>query len=1556
MPSALPSLSAFTYCVDITIDGVKDDQNVTFDKPLTLIVDNFLNFPVGAIVPVGYYDRNRGEWIASDNGVIVKLLDTDNDGIIDALDSDGDGRPNDLNGDGSYLDEVAGLTSDLYKVGESYQYAQINHFTPWDFNYPYAPPADAAPIENDAFVVDSPFGVCYEDTCNNTGSYVSSKTQEHHDDIEIAGTDISLHYSSRSASGYVYTVEAPIDLRSAPPSLKSAKVKLEIAGNRYERPLELNRLNNTSFEWDGKDALGKRLSGSIEGTITVDYLYNFQYTSGSTEFSQAWAKAGGASFGIKGRDLITYPYSKKVKVLVDDTNNDANEIANGWTIEDDLFLNLRFNGYLSSALSHKYITSKGKFIFATETQLESDAALEALNEIIGGARSLHYSLWENWEECQLELKIFTFENNVSHDIKTIILGNKQDMFDYEHTGSFSCSDTGEHMPTYSFYDFYKGTKYDGLSERYFDASDTPWELKAKVRERIDANASYLAGYTPYAYTGIEYYTGIYWIPTENVYAKLDDLYSGDFYDAFNSSEFLDLHPSAKEGDIVILNSNLGYIYEQSSGKLKAVFDNATKQIARIYGYDEKNKLISIKDRFGNEVKITRDANGRASAIVAPSGQTTKLSISAKNNLSAVTYEDNSAYKLEYATESNALLSKKITPNSSLYQYVYDRLGRTVKTINAEGGEWLFEKSVAANSQDLVYKTAMPEGDATIYTETTDAAGTLALKTTLPSGDTYTQKINKDGTESAKTVDGVITETKRAKDPLALNNILQSQTITTPNGLKRTTTQTIAYDGNVTALKSKTIKATTNSKTITTVENYAEGKITISSPSNAIKQTILYDKQSGLTKSYQYANLTPIDYEYDQKGRLIKASIGEIARTIYTYDEKGNVASITDANGLTTAFSFDLLGRLIKAVYPNGDIENYSYDKDGNVVKFVTPKSKVFNFENSKLGQRISLISPLSKTTRYAYDKDKRPLWISYQSGKKVAYSYEKGELKKVTTPERTYDYSYLFYNKVGSIQTDDGAKTSYAYDGGLLTKIAYEGIINHEIAFAHNGDFNPTSITYLGKTDNYAYSADNLLSKSGDWTISRLLATGFVSKISKSGYGKTYSYDNLGAITEIKDNVYTQQIIDRYPNQKIKSLKDNLFAATLNYEYDELGRLVKVISGNYADNANRQTIEQYSYDEQGNRVAATVYGKSVIASYNDDDELIAYGDRLYSYNADGFLLSKTTPEGVTKYAYGALGELRSVTLPDNTNIRYYYDANNQRVAKEVNGSVVHRYLWLNNTTLLGFYDKEGNLARFTYATDRTPIQMDYKGKSYYLSHNHLESLTAISNESNKIVKQLSYDSFGNVLSQTNPSLNTTYADQSLDDLDIPLGFAGGLYDKDTKLIRFGYRDYDPFTGRWTAKDPIDFNGGSSNLYAYVGNDPINWVDSSGLRWEYSQTTGELRYVDENGDSTLIATGYSGTNRNGYNSRNNPTEQWRRDNGPIPQGQWRIGEQTNTRRLRAALPLIPMNGTETFGRTGFFAHGEGTQHPNDSSDGCIILPPNIRERINNSGDNILVVVP
>ncbi len=65
----------------------------------------------------------------------------------------------------------------------------------------------------------------------------------------------------------------------------------------------------------------------------------------------------------------------------------------------------------------------------------------------------------------------------------------------------------------------------------------------------------------------------------------------------------------------------------------------------------------------------------------------------------------------------------------------------------------------------------------------------------------------------------------------------------------------------------------------------------------------------------------------------------------------------------------------------------------------------------------------------------------------------------------------------------------------------------------------------------------------------------------------------------------------------------------------------------------------------------------------------------------------------------------------------------------------------------------------------------------------------------------------------------------------PFGFAGGLYDYQTGLVRFGARDFDPETGRWTAKDPIGFGGGSAGLYNYVGNEPVSRVDRSGFAEE-----------------------------------------------------------------------------------------------------------------------------
>src|SRR5258706_9184965 len=107
------------------------------------------------------------------------------------------------------------------------------------------------------------------------------------------------------------------------------------------------------------------------------------------------------------------------------------------------------------------------------------------------------------------------------------------------------------------------------------------------------------------------------------------------------------------------------------------------------------------------------------------------------------------------------------------------------------------------------------------------------------------------------------------------------------------------------------------------------------------------------------------------------------------------------------------------------------------------------------------------------------------------------------------------------------------------------------------------------------------------------------------------------------------------------------------------------------------------------------------------------------------------------------------------------------------------------------------------------------GVTYRLITDHLGSVRLVVDASTGAVAQrIDYDEWGKVIQNTNPGFQ-------------PFGFAEGHYDDATGLVRFGARDYDAETGRWTAKDPLGFAGGALNLYTYVLHDPVNRSDPTG---------------------------------------------------------------------------------------------------------------------------------
>ena len=124
-----------------------------------------------------------------------------------------------------------------------------------------------------------------------------------------------------------------------------------------------------------------------------------------------------------------------------------------------------------------------------------------------------------------------------------------------------------------------------------------------------------------------------------------------------------------------------------------------------------------------------------------------------------------------------------------------------------------------------------------------------------------------------------------------------------------------------------------------------------------------------------------------------------------------------------------------------------------------------------------------------------------------------------------------------------------------------------------------------------------------------------------------------------------------------------------------------------------------------------------------------------------------------------------------------------------------------------------------------------------------------------------------------------------------------------------------------------------------------------MSWRYSQSTGHL--LDPNG--SLLSVGYSGRGE-GLNA---PEYQNVPDVGPLPQGAWEIGEPYDSPDHGPyVLPLTPLEGTETFGRTAFKCHGDEKEHPGEhlASLGCMIQARFARIALWERNDHILEVVP
>jgi len=439
----------------------------------------------------------------------------------------------------------------------------------------------------------------------------------------------------------------------------------------------------------------------------------------------------------------------------------------------------------------------------------------------------------------------------------------------------------------------------------------------------------------------------------------------------------------------------------------------------------------------------------------------------------------------------------------------------------------------------------------------------------------------------------------------------------------------------------------------------------------------------------------------------------------------------------------------------------------------------------------------------------------------LGYEPTGGRLSTLTLPgSATITYGYSPTAGTLSSITAPGSTLSYTYDGSLLTQTSWSGSVSGSVSRTYDTNFRISSQSVNGTNSvSFGYDNDSLLTTAGALTITRHAQHGLITGStlgavtdgrSYSPFGKLASYTANANATPVLAMTYTRDKLGRI-TQKVETIGGQ--TDTYDYLYDPAGRLKEV-------KKNGGSFAVYQYDTNGNRLSVTHGTQTISGTYDAQDRQLTYGDLAFTYTTNGELLTKryVSTNQTTSYVYDVLGNLKSATLADGTLIEYVVDGQNRRIGKKVNGALQQGFLYQNQLNVVAELNGTGGIvSRFVYGTKaNVPDYMMKSGVTYRIVSDHLGSPRLVINTADGTVAQrMDYDEFGNILQDTNPGFQ-------------PFGFAGGPYDRQTDLTRFGARDYDAVTGRWTAKDPIKFDGGDTNLYGYVVGDPTNFRDPGGL--------------------------------------------------------------------------------------------------------------------------------
>lgn len=881
-----------------------------------------------------------------------------------------------------------------------------------------------------------------------------------------------------------------------------------------------------------------------------------------------------------------------------------------------------------------------------------------------------------------------------------------------------------------------------------------------------------------------------------------------------------------DGHYWIAASGGGAVYEfDGEGRHLRTRHALTGATLYSFAYDAGDRLATIVDGDGNLVKIERAADGHPTTLIGPYGQRTGLAVDANGHLSSVTSPG--GRKVELATDAQGLVTSYAAPGQPAAASSYDARGRLLTAANPVGGAQHLSRT--GNRADSTVTRVTAEGRESTYRITRDAAGEQRVATNAAGLATTTARSH-DLAQALAAPDGMKIKRTQGDDPRfgRSGGAARSLSVTTPAGLelKASMAQTAALTdpADPFSLTRLTETATFNGLVYTRAYDAASKTLTDKTPMGRKTYTTL-DSQ-GRAIQYRVPGLQAKAMAYDARGRLAGIAIGQGSarrETRFEYGTDGLPSRVVDPLGQALGLVRDDDGRVTQLALPGGTL-GYGYDASGNLTALKTPGGAAHQFEYAADGLLTAYTAPKigqqPNQTRYEYNLDRQPTRIAFPDGAELSFSYDTaGRRSAVQSARGVINYGYnAATGRLESVTAPNSIGLAYRYDGDLLTRVEWTGPVAGRVGYAYDDQFRVKSITVAGNSAvAFTYDKDGLLTQAGGLKLTRDPANGLLMGSALGGVADQWTYSGFGEpasyratfngvpLFEVK---YTRDRLGR-----VKSARETLGAESISrdYRYDPAGRLAAVYE-------NGAKLSSYTYDANGNRLKTLRAGVTINGGYDAQDRLLHYGAARYDYSASGQLIGKSADGQATRYEYDTLGNLLGVKLPSGNAIEYLVDGQGRRVGKRVNGVLRQGFLYEARLAPSAELNAAGRVvSRFVYASRANlPDYMIRGGRSYRIVADSLGSpRLVIDSVTGAIAQRLDYDEFGRVVKDTRPGFQ-------------PFGFAGGLYDPDTGLVRFGERDYDAETGRWTAKDPLLFAGGSANLYQYASGDPVNRLDSDGL--------------------------------------------------------------------------------------------------------------------------------